>query len=76
MSQHNSTADTSEERQIRELEKENARLRQQLAEWSRIVPRRIRLPGGRALIWRCPDDMVPTMPEYHLPEASEKDVDG
>ena len=24
-----------------------------------ICPRRIRLPGGRELIWRCPDELVP-----------------
>ena len=27
-----------------------------------IAPRKIKLPDGRVLIWRCPDELVPESP--------------
>lgn len=37
----------------------NKRLIEQLAVLENIAPRRIRLPDGRVMLWRCPEHLVP-----------------
>lgn len=37
----------------------NDRLMDRLMALERIVPRQIRLPNGRVMVWRCPNHLVP-----------------
>ena len=44
------------------LSVENDRLADRVMALDSIAPRKIKLPDGRVLIWRCPDELVPESP--------------
>ena len=41
---------------------EKNRFTQRIIELESIAPRKIVLPDGRVMVWRCPDELVPEMP--------------
>lgn len=41
------------------LANEKEALVKRLMEMERIAPKKIKLPDGRVMIWRCPEDLVP-----------------
>ena len=57
------------------LSVENDRLTDRVMALDSIAPRKIKLPDGRVLIWRCPDELVPESPmlntTLHRGEHSE-----
>lgn len=68
---------------------EKNRFVDRIVELEMIAPRRITLPDGRVVVWRCPDHLVPEMPntamslknprnqlETNKPESADKDGKG
>ena len=49
---------TAEDCAVR-LAADNERLIELLKKQLSIIPRKIRLPDGRVMIWRCPDELIP-----------------
>ena len=47
---------------------EKNRFTQRIMELESIAPRKIVLPDGRVVVWRCPDELVPEMPNKQLCE--------
>ena len=43
---------------ILQLTRDKMLLTGRIMELENIAPRRVRLPDGNSLIWRCPDEMV------------------
>lgn len=43
------------------LAENNDRLIARVMELEGIVPRRVKLPDGRVMIWRCPERLIPEM---------------
>lgn len=37
----------------------NRLLTNRIAELSAIAPRRLRLPNGHTVVWRCPEELIP-----------------
>lgn len=62
------------------LSVEYGRLLDRVMALDSIAPRKIRLPDGRVLIWRCPDELVPESPmlnpSHHDGAAPAPSVDG
>lgn len=44
---------------------------QRIVELESIAPRKIVLPDGRVMVWRCPDELVPEMPTAERPTLPE-----
>ena len=50
------------------------RLVQRLMTLEGIAPRRIRVPGGRVMIWRCPDDLIPETDMSGMTETTNEEA--
>lgn len=50
---------------------EKNRFTQRIIELESIAPRKIVLPDGRVMVWRCPDELVPEMPNKLLSDSQE-----
>ena len=40
----------------------NRELLERVSDLASIAPRKITLPDGRVMVWRCPDELVPELP--------------
>lgn len=50
----------SETNIIELLVTQNEKLIQRIIELESIAPKKVTLPNGKTLVWRCPDDLIPT----------------
>ena len=47
---------------IGELAAQKQRYVARIMELEGIAPRKVRMPDGSFMVWRCPDELIPVMP--------------
>ena len=55
-------AGVSYERLITVLAEQKRRLMQRIIELEMIAPRKMKASDGKTYVWRCPDELVPSIP--------------
>ena len=50
---------------------EKNRFTKRIIELESIAPRKIVLPDGRIMMWRCPDELVPEMPNADVSDRRD-----